>query len=330
MAQIVLGIGTSHTPQMSSGPEYWEGHAKRDQHNEFLIGTDGEVHSYSDLIAKTDISKLASELTLDVWQHKFNRAQDAVDTLSKELNKANPDVIIVVGDDHDELFGPEGRPTFGLCTGKELWDRGLTPERIAEIPDDIRPAQWAYHSSNPEKYILDDSFTYHIAQRLIFHGVDIGTFSVQGTTKTLGHAFTFIRRRLRMLQTPIIPIAVNTYYPPNVPTANRCWQVGEAIRIAINEWDATTKVAIVASGGLSHFVVNEVLDRSVLEGLSAKKSEILTNIPQSVLRSGNSEILNWIIVGSCLQDFKFEVVDYINGYRSPAGTGMGMGFAIWA
>ena len=48
-----------------------------------------------------------------------------------------------------------------------------------------------------------------------------------------------------------------------------------------------------------------------------------------MLRSGTSEILNWITVGGALGGLAFDLVDYIPGYRSPAGTGVGMAFATW-
>ena len=41
------------------------------------------------------------------------------------------------------------------------------------------------------------------------------------------------------------------------------------------------------------------------------------------------EILNWITVGGALGGLAFDLVDYIPGYRSPAGTGVGMAFATW-
>ena len=46
MAQIVLGLGTSHSPQLSTPPEIWPQHEERDQHNPDLRAADGRVYTY--------------------------------------------------------------------------------------------------------------------------------------------------------------------------------------------------------------------------------------------------------------------------------------------
>jgi hypothetical protein len=48
------------------------------------------------------------------------------------------------------------------------------------------------------------------------------------------------------------------------------------------------------------------------------------------MRSGTSESLNWIAAGAALEALDMTVVDYIPAYRSAAGTGVGMAFAIWS
>jgi len=72
-----------------------------------------------------------------------------------------------------------------------------------------------------------------------------------------GHAFGFVIRRLfdgRAI--PVVPILLNTYFPPNVPTAARCHDIGKALREIIETNRSDARVAIIASGGLSHFVVD--------------------------------------------------------------------------
>lgn len=122
---------------------------------------------------------------------------------------------------------------------------------------------------------------------------------------------------------------LNTYYPPNVPPPGCCWRLGEAIRAAVDAWDTAERVAVFASGGLSHFVVLEDLDRRVLAGLEAGDAATFDAIPPARLRSGTSETLNWITAGGALGGLRFGLVDYIPAYRSPAGTGCGMAFATW-
>ena len=154
----------------------------------------------------------------------------------------------------------------------------------------------------------------------------------QHPRRPLGHAFTFVRRRLMDLgrpPVPMIPIMINTFYPPNQPTPERCYALGQAIRRAIGSFDEKRRVAIVASGGLSHFVVDEALDRRVLKALADRRPELLTSIPAGTLVSGTSEIRNWIVVAGACEDYAVDVIDYVAAYRSPALTGCGMGFAAW-
>ena len=127
-----------------------------------------------------------------------------------------------------------------------------------------------------------------------------------------------------------MPLFVNTYYPPNVPSAARCHALGRELRRAVESWESDARVAVIASGGLTHFVIDEALDRGVLDAIAARDADALSAIPRDRLRSGNSEILNWVTAAGALEGLSATIVDYVPGYRTPAGTGTGMAFARWA
>lgn len=329
MAEIVLGLGSSHSPQMSSGTQYWESHAGRDRANGYLVDSDGEVRSYDELVARARPG-LEAELSPEVWEAKWNRVQDALAGLSKRLAEAAADLLVVVGDDQQELFGAEGNPAIGLFLGEELWDAGLGEEQRAKLPPDILPAQWAAHAGERDRYPTAPELSAHLADALCVAGFDITVFSAQRVGSTLGHAFTFPRRRLGLAaEVPLVPLALNAYYPPNVPTPKRCWQLGRALRQALEAWEGPERIAVVASGGLSHFVISEELDWAVLDALGSGDAEAVAALPRAALRSGSSEILNWLVVGAALADWHLDILDYVPAYRSPAGTGVGLGFATW-
>jgi hypothetical protein len=128
---------------------------------------------------------------------------------------------------------------------------------------------------------------------------------------------------------PMLPVMVNTYFPPNQPTAGRCYAFGTALRRAVESWDRDARVAVVASGGLSHFVIDEELDHRILEAFRSRNAAHITSVPQGELVSGTSEIRNWVVVAGATEHLELEVVDYVPTYRSPAGTGCGMAFARW-
>ena len=89
------------------------------------------------------------------------------------------------------------------------------------------------------------------------------------------------------------------------------------------------RVGIMASGGLSHFLVNEELDREVIEALRRKDYATLKALPAKKLLSGSSEIRNWIAVAAAVDGLKLDWVSYVPGYRSRALTGVGLCFAHW-
>jgi 3-O-methylgallate 3,4-dioxygenase len=329
MAEVVLGLASSHTPQLSTSADFWAQHAVRDQGNTRLLGSDGRFHTYDELLAAADPA-LADELAPPVWRSKFDRSQAAIDLLARRLAAAGPDVVVIVGDDQHELFGAEGVPAIGLFTGETLWDLPPDAEHLAKIPPDIRAAGWAAHADEPDGYPVAAGFGEHLAGVLTGREFDVTVMSAQPAGRSLGHAFTFVRRRLGLPATvPIVPVLLNTYFPPNVPAPGRCWRLGQALGAGIESWAGDARVAVVASGGLSHFVVIEDLDRRVLAGLERGDPAVFERLPVPLLRSGTSEILNWITAGGALGGLAFDLVDYIPAFRSPAGTGVGMAFATW-
>jgi chromosome segregation ATPase len=88
-------------------------------------------------------------------------------------------------------------------------------------------------------------------------------------------------------------------------------------------------VGVLGSGGLSHFVVDEALDRHVLDILARRDADAVAALPLDRLNSGNSEIRNWIAAAGALEGLTMRLVDYVPCYRSEAGTGCGMAFAVW-
>jgi hypothetical protein len=145
------------------------------------------------------------------------------------------------------------------------------------------------------------------------------------------HAYAFVVKRLMNNNpTPIVPIIQNTFYPPNIVTPRRCYNLGQAVKASVEAWDSDKRVAIVGSGGLSHFVVDEEIDRMALDGMKNKDADALRSLPRNRLWGGNSETMNWVAAAGAVDHLDFELLDYVPVYRTPAGTGGGWGFARWA
>jgi hypothetical protein len=170
----------------------------------------------------------------------------------------------------------------------------------------------------------------HLIQYLIREGFDVASSSKLRPEIGLGHAFTTMYAQIMPHgRFPIVPFMVNTFYPPNQPTPRRCYELGQALRKAIEAWDSNKRVAVVASGGLSHVVIDEEIDRVTVEGLLHKDKEKLCSLPVEKLVFGTSEIRNWIMAAGALEHLDMKLVDYVPCYRSVAGTGCAMGFAHW-
>ncbi len=329
MAEIVIGIASSHTPQLSSGVDMWGDHAERDRRNPMLLGTDGQYHSYEELLAQADPA-IEKELAPEVWEGKYRRCQQAIETLTERLRAARPDIALVIGDDQREMFTDDGIPAFACFTGTELVDMPPGPDALARIPKGILAAFWAVHGTGATTHTVAADLSQHIAEQLAWDDFDLSVLRAQPAGRTLGHAFTFPRYRLGLPPaTPIVPLFVNTYYPPNVPSASRCYDLGRALRRAVETWPGQARVAVIASGGLSHFVVDEALDRRVLSGIASRDAASLGALSRDQLRSGTSEVLNWITAAGALEALAPTVLDYVPGYRTPAGTGAGMAFVSW-
>lgn len=308
----------------------WADHAERDRRNPRLLGKDAEFHTYDELLALAE-PDIEHELGRAVWDAKYQRCQEAIAALTERLGQAQPDVAVVIGDDQRELFLDDGIPVFACFAGDELVDMPPTSEALERIPKGIRAASWAAHADHPERHPVSAELSRHIAEQLTDAEFDITLFTQQPPRRSLGHAFTFPRYRLGLsAATPIVPVFINTYYPPNVPSARRCYSLGQVIHRAVESWESSARVAIIASGGLSHFVVDEDLDHRVLSGITRHDVGILGSLSRAQLRSGTSEILNWISAAGALESLAATVIDYVPGYRTPAGTGAGMAFARWA
>lgn len=326
MARVVLGVGTSHTPQMSSPPELWHDHVARDAANPCLVGPGGEIYKFDEL--PTDVDN--SLLTLSTWRAVIERSDRAINRLHDALVEAAPDVVLIVGDDQNEMFLNDGVPVVAIYWGETIQDLPPSEEQLEAIPAGIRAAHWAIHADKEDTYPVASGLGRHLIECLVLDEFDVSQFCEQPRGRGVGHAFTFVRRRvIREPMIPVVPVLLNTYNPPNQPTPRRCYLIGRALRRAIESYPEDLRVAVVASGGLSHFVIDEALDRRVLDGLATSDVDRLTTIPREVLRSGASEILNWIAIGGCVEGMSMEIFDYIAAYRSRQGTGVGMAFCVW-
>jgi 3-O-methylgallate 3,4-dioxygenase len=326
LSRIVVGVAASHSPQLSTPSELWQMHAERDRQNKQLHFR-GNVYDYEQLLEVRSGDHFEKELDEGVWLAKHQRCDRGIDAVAETLARAEPDVVVIVGDDQREMFLDDGMPTLAVFWGESV---ECIPKPEEELPPSLRPARWANYGDHREVYECVPDLGRHVVERMMQEEFDVAQLRQQPGGRSIGHAFNFVKIRImRDRVVPMLPVMVNTYFPPNQPTAGRCYDFGRALRRAIESWDSGARVAVVASGGLSHFVIDEELDQRVLDAFRSRDAESLGALSQGELMSGTSEIRNWLVVAGATEQLELEVLDYVPTYRSPAGTGCGMAFARW-
>jgi hypothetical protein len=135
----------------------------------------------------------------------------------------------------------------------------------------------------------------------------------------------------RLLGRRDIPLA-RLRFDPSALDAERCFALGAALGGAIRSWGEDRRVAVIAAGGLSHPVIDEELDRRLLEGFAAGDPAHIIREPEAMLRGGAAEVKTWIVAAGALDHAGLDMVciDYVPCVRTEAGTGHAMAFAVWS
>src|SRR5258706_8603828 len=109
MARIVLGLGTSHSPQLSTPPEVWPVHAERDKRSNDLFAGDGTPLTYDQLL-KVAPAWLRAELTPEKWHARFETCQRAIANEAEIVESVMPHAVIIGGDDQQEVIKDDNVP----------------------------------------------------------------------------------------------------------------------------------------------------------------------------------------------------------------------------
>jgi 3-O-methylgallate 3,4-dioxygenase len=111
MAKIVLGLATSHSPMLCVPSKEWvRSYGAKDQH-------DPSLGHYQELY-RQNASRLAPQITLEACQERYEAVQRAMDTMAETLQRVAPDAVVIIGDDHHEMF-PEDHMRRSISTGEK-------------------------------------------------------------------------------------------------------------------------------------------------------------------------------------------------------------------
>ena len=225
MAKIVLGIGTSHSPQLSVRASEWAVLREKDEHDPRL--------DYQGLIKRAKPG-IQTELTPEKFRQRDEACQRAIQTLGDVLQQAEVDVVVVFGDDQHEQFQDDNMPTFAIYHGKSL----PVVTHTGRNPAAWKTAEERGWAMTAPEYEANHALADHLISSLVDAEFDIARCNRLRPEIGVGHAFSFLYRRvLPGGKLPMVPVMVNTYYPPNQPTPKRCYAFGQAVRKAIDSWD---------------------------------------------------------------------------------------------
>lgn len=325
MAQIAFGMAVPHSGMLGQAPEDWLTNGARDRANPELWYRN-RTWTYPELEAER---KAAFEpfLTIEERRARGERCDAALAEMRRAYVAADVDVAIILGKDQKEIF-TNFSPSIAIYSGEEVHNG--PPQRPVYAPD-----HHVVHKAHPElaRHLINTF------QREKFDLTDLFAWPQNVWMKpapdypVAPHAYSFVYRQIMGDDPPPhVPVIMNCFYPPTQPSMARCIEFGRVLRDALKAWPEDVRVGIIASGGLSHFVNDEEFDRRIIAMLAAYDFEGLAAIDDRSYQSGTSEIKLYVSVMMALQETGAEMtlVDYVPCWRTPAGTGEGMGFMYWS
>jgi protocatechuate 4,5-dioxygenase, beta chain len=149
------------------------------------------------------------------------------------LAEARPDVVVVVYNDHGLNFFLDTMPTFAVGAAAEY-----------------RNADEGWGIPTLPAFRGDPAFSWHLIEQLVEAEFDITSCQAM----KVDHAFTLPMALLwpdQAWPVKVVPVCINTVQAP-LPSARRCWKLGEAIGRAVAAWPGNERVLVLGTGGLSH------------------------------------------------------------------------------
>lgn len=210
------------------------------------------------------------------------------------VKEQDPDIAIVVYNDHGLNFFLDSMPTFAIGAAPEYQnaDEGWGLKPLPPFPGD---PEFSWHLIDS---LVNDEFDICMCQEmLVDHGM------------TVPLSLFWPKREEMRVKT--IPIAINAVQHP-IPTAARCYKLGLALGKAIRSYPKDQKVVVLGTGGLSHQLdgqragfINKEFDEMALEKI-VSDPEALTrySIAELVELAGTqgTEIIHWLVMRGALGD----------------------------
>ncbi len=209
-----------------------------------------------------------------------------------------PDVIFLVYNDHATAFSLEMIPTFAIGTAAQFTpaDEGWGPRPVPVVQG--HPDLAAHIAQS----VIQQDFDLTIVNKMdVDHGLTVPLSLVCGTPDPANFEWPC----------PVIPFAVNVVQYP-VPSGRRCFELGKAIRRAIESYDQPLNVQIWGTGGMSHQLqgpraglINKEWDNAFLDEMIASPDTLASKPHIDYVREAGSEgieLVMWLIARGAMSD----------------------------
>lgn len=220
--------------------------------------------------------------------------------IAGRIRSMQPDSIVVLSSEHLKTFFLDNMPTFCIGTGAtaEGWGEAGVPKHTVQVHQDLA------------RGLLDG---------LVAREFDLAS----SENFRLDHGFMApLHLLIPEMDVSIVPVFENCVVPP-LPSMKRCYKLGQAIREIIEtERPENERVAIVAAGGLSHWVavpgmgrINEPFDRKFLDQVVSGDHEAIVAYDTETIEreagNGGQEIRSWATMLGAVGKAPVEVLTYL-------------------
>ncbi|NNE37918.1 MAG: protocatechuate 3,4-dioxygenase [Gammaproteobacteria bacterium] len=246
-------------------------------------------------VATSHVPAIGAALDLGKSQEPYWKPIfDGYEKSKKWMAEANPDVVILVYNDHGTAFALDVVPTFALGV-TDIYppaDEGWGPRPVPDVFGHVELSRYL-----AESLIFDEFDLTIINEMAVDHGLTVPLSLMCGQPE----AWPF----------KVIPLAVNVVqYPP--PTGNRCYKLGQAIRKAVENYDEDLNVVVMGTGGMSHQLhgeragmINKEWDNRFMDDLSGDVQRLIQLGHVEYMRETGAEgieMVMWLIMRGALYD----------------------------
>jgi len=222
------------------------------------------------------------------WKRFF----DGYEPVKEWLAEVDPDIAIVVYNDHGLNFFLNNIPTFALgCADRyENDDEGWGLATLATFEGDAQ-------------------FSWHLAESIIGQDFDLATCQEMLVDHGFIVPMALMWRHLAEWPVKGIPLAVNTVQHP-LPSARRCFALGKALRKAIESYPEDLKVVIFGTGGMSHQLqgeraglINVDYDLKCMESVINDPDWLASQSTAEIIENAGTEgveVIMWLVMRGAL------------------------------